>query len=199
MLTGKFYTMDPETEDLIRGDALQNGMVVMIEGNVVREDPESGRDSKYARARLMENNRWCEVTDLRFRGYDSPDSSRLTTFIGVYADGTKASRSFSTSYAWFVKKDSLPKPPETDLVDVEESADTPVDAETTMENYGETGSGVDEDEDSDTEEGPMARALREYGRPLSERRTVTKTEVVEVYGPGRLLYDRPLTPRRRGW
>lgn len=151
--TSMHYDMDPQTEDLLPGgEDLREGMVVLIESSIVKENPNTalreGIGSEYAFARLKEANRWCEVTELRYSGYDSADSSRLVTFIGVYADGTKRQRKYSTGYAWFVKKDSLPKPaePETNEVteqeNMEDSSDTvryaEGDAEATMAMFPHT-------------------------------------------------------------
>lgn len=113
MITGQRYTMDPETEDLIYGDKLENGMVVMIEASLVRGSVDS--TSKYEQERALTANRWCEVTELRVRpryGEEGPDP--LIKFIGLYADGTKRERTYSGGYCWFVKKDSLPKPADVD-------------------------------------------------------------------------------------
>lgn len=112
--TKMHYDMDPATEDLLAdGEDLRDGMIVMIEAPTVRENPavpsRSAVGSEYALARLKEANRWCEVTNLKYVGFDGPDTSRQVQFIGVYADGTKRQRRYAISYAWFVKKSSLPK------------------------------------------------------------------------------------------
>jgi hypothetical protein len=97
------FDMDPSTEDLIRGNNLQPGMIVLVEAITVREDPSDHIDNadhvceKYKCARLKSDSQWCMVTDLQKRG-------DLTTFIGLYADGTKRSRTYNQSYCWFVKK-----------------------------------------------------------------------------------------------
>jgi len=111
------YDMDPEFDDLIRGDELQDGMIVLIEE--MREDPSRllhDEEHPYVLKRIRETARWCTVTKLRFVPY--PDAGQLVEFIGVYADGTKASRRYNESWFWFVKKDSIPSTDEerTDLV-----------------------------------------------------------------------------------
>lgn len=95
------YIMDPGTEDLIRGERLGDGMVVLIGDHMMREDPDQENLSPHQGVRLRENNRWCLVTDLRFT--NRHDNS-LVDFIGVYADGTKTGRRYSDSYLWLVKK-----------------------------------------------------------------------------------------------
>ena len=92
----RFYEMNPESEDLISGDQLQNGLVVLIEDSMVREDPERADTSAYSMKRLRENNQWCRVTSLRLHG-------DLVSFIGVYEDGVKRPRTFNQSYYWIVK------------------------------------------------------------------------------------------------
>lgn len=95
------FRMDPATEDLIRGDKLENGMVVLIEQAMHREDPDRAFNTEreltaYEMERLQRNSRWCRVTGLYTQG-------DITQFIGVYADGTKHSRTYNLSYCWYVK------------------------------------------------------------------------------------------------
>lgn len=95
------YKNDPETEDLIFGSELQEGMVVLIEATTLRDNPEGANlDSPYTRHRLDQNSRWCKITKLL---RNSIHSSEVVTFIGVYADGTKMSRTFAVGNCWFVK------------------------------------------------------------------------------------------------
>jgi hypothetical protein len=92
------YLMDPSTDDLIRGDELKEGMVVLIEDVVVRNDPQKlGADgtSTYDTLRIYETARWCLVTKLHL--------GQIISFVGVYGDGTKMSRSYNHSFFWFVK------------------------------------------------------------------------------------------------
>ena len=93
---GKQYMSDPETDDLIRGEELQDGMVVLVADGLFRGST-MGR---------YEDNRWCRVSKLKF----SPqrEYGRITSFVGVYADGSLFPRSYSESYFWYVKKDSVP-------------------------------------------------------------------------------------------
>jgi hypothetical protein len=95
----KDYRYDPETEDLIYGEELKDGMVVLCD--VVWRSNEN--DPWEDRALLVKNRR-CTVTKKRHQG------SSLY-FIGLYDDGTKAVRQSGPTNGWIVKKDSLPPAP----------------------------------------------------------------------------------------
>lgn len=92
------YMMDPVTEDLIRGSDLKEGMVVLIEDPMVRDDP-SDLDKEdlrpYTIRRIHEASRWCMVTKL--------EQGQILSFIGIYGDGTKMHRQYSDRYCWYVK------------------------------------------------------------------------------------------------
>lgn len=102
--------MDPDTEDLIWGDRLQQGYVVLISNdNIVRQDPKDHElhllnddleCNPWQCPRVNETSQWCMITDLR-RSHD------LIHFIGVYADGVKRARTYNKSFAWIVKKESM--------------------------------------------------------------------------------------------
>ena len=95
------FTNDPETEDLIFGDELTEGMVVLL-GGMTRFNPDNYESaSQYEKNRILETARWCRVVSIRREG-------SVTVFIGVYGDGTKHKRSHKNSFAWYVKKDSIP-------------------------------------------------------------------------------------------
>lgn len=107
------FQMDPETDDLIRGSRLRNGMVVLVESLTSREDPSSHiahemndelECESYRCTRVLESSRWCVVTELlrSDHGYGG-----LTSFIALYADGTKRLRTYNESYAWFVRLDTM--------------------------------------------------------------------------------------------
>jgi len=97
------FEMDPTTDDLIWGSSLEQGMIVLVDAITIREDPTkhvSELDHEcdpYSCNRLKEKSRWCMVTDLRKHG-------DLVSFIALYADGTKRSRTYNQSFGWFVKK-----------------------------------------------------------------------------------------------
>lgn len=98
------YMMNPWTEDLVYGDELRDGDTVLIESGIVRYSiPKNWAEvNEYERVKILENARWCVITKLRRTpGYG--DSNSTLNFIGVYGDGTKMSRSFSETYAWFRK------------------------------------------------------------------------------------------------
>lgn len=92
------YVMDPTKEDLIHGSELKEGMIVLVEDPMLRDDP-SDLDTEgvrpYTIRRIHEASRWCMVTKLR--------PGQILKFIGVYGDGTKMSRQYSSSYCWLVK------------------------------------------------------------------------------------------------
>lgn len=102
-LVPRDYVMNPETEDLVYGDELRDGDIVLIEAGLVRKSlPKNWAEVRdYERIQALENSRWCVITKLR----RSPvyDHNVILNFIGVYEDGTKMSRTFSESYAWFRK------------------------------------------------------------------------------------------------
>jgi len=140
------HTMDPETEDLIFGTELHEGMLVLLEdchsfsfdgpGRLSKEESVPGEHDRLRKG-LDEKARWCRITKLnqdpRWNtnddgfGYGFNAKHReltpLTRFIGVYEDGTKATRTYDGAYGWFVKKDSIPEwpdytPDEEDLASV---------------------------------------------------------------------------------
>jgi hypothetical protein len=104
----RFYEMDPQFEDVIYGTDLREGMFVLLESTTMRGDPERafGDDTyaKYEFARVREVNRWCQVTMLEFvprSGYEP-----LVKFMAIYADGTKKPRTYSSHWAWIVKREA---------------------------------------------------------------------------------------------
>ena len=98
------YVMDPKTEDVVYGDELRDGDIVLIESGLVRYSiPKNWAEVReYERVKILENSRWCVITKLR-RIPSYGGSNSILNFIGVYEDGTKMSRSFSEAYAWFRK------------------------------------------------------------------------------------------------
>lgn len=97
------YINDPETEDLIYGDKLKNGMIVLIGDNIMRGDPDREDLNPYEESKIRERNRWALVESLRPSG----PYSEIVNFIAVYADGTKIPRTYNQSHAWYVKKSSM--------------------------------------------------------------------------------------------
>lgn len=98
----QYYQMDPNTDDLIRGSELRNGMRVLFEDPTTRLliDPKGELTNKQ-RSVTDKWNRWCIVSDLRTEG-------RTSYFIGLYDDGTKFTFARDLNNGWYVKKDSIP-------------------------------------------------------------------------------------------
>lgn len=100
----QFYEMNPDTEDILfDGTELRDGMVVLIENDSSREN--LGTVSLSGGAMLTKalvNNRWCTVSNIRIE-------NSLVYFIAEYENGIKKKRWTSDTYAWYVKKDSIPK------------------------------------------------------------------------------------------
>lgn len=92
----KYYVMDPNTEDVLMGDQIEEGMVVVI------EDPEARTDvsrelTAYAEHNANKNNRFCTVTKI-----SCVDGINIR-FIGVYSGGVKIARHTSSEVSWIVK------------------------------------------------------------------------------------------------
>lgn len=95
----KAYRFNPMTEDLLYGDELMDGMVVLA-------GPASERYNEQMpemyNAGLPVSNRWCEVSKAR------QEDDRKIYFVGLYADGQKVVRNTDLTAGWYVKKDSIP-------------------------------------------------------------------------------------------
>lgn len=104
--SNKIFRMNPEEDDLlIDGDALREGMIVIVEENELRSDisdptvmnTESGLEN------ASKFNRWCQVTDIKRTA-----NNQIVRFIGLYRDGTKRFFTASVGHsAWYVKKESI--------------------------------------------------------------------------------------------
>lgn len=103
---GKLFSMNPETEDIVRGNELKDGMVVLVEPRDLRFpiDSECSGNSRITFPQIVDVNRWCYVTKLH-SGF--PTNDRIS-FVGIYSDGTKAFREYQSGTPWFVKIDSIP-------------------------------------------------------------------------------------------
>lgn len=102
----KFYQMDPQTDDLIRGSNLQKGMKVLIESYghrmpIIDGIPKGASSKEVSRFQADKFNRWCTVSELKM-------SKHMASFIGIYDDGTKITFDDSPSCGWYVKKNSIP-------------------------------------------------------------------------------------------
>lgn len=95
-----YQEYDLETEDLLYGDDLVDGMVVLA---VDRTDEERLYADKTPDTRqgLIIKNRWCRVSSFRAEG-------NAIFFIGIYAEGRKRIRMSLSKEGWIVKKDSVP-------------------------------------------------------------------------------------------
>lgn len=102
----QYYEMDPKTEDVLHnGSLIHNGMTVLVEDPNYRVQI-SGTLSVDDLARARLRNRWCTVEESKvIRRSDTP----LLEFIGVYEGGVKRKWSIPTSWAWIVRKDSIPR------------------------------------------------------------------------------------------
>lgn len=101
--TPRFFEMDPQTDDCISGWNLKEGMIVILESTFGRIDPEKEDKTSYDLEHLSIQNRWCRIEQFL------PDARNpeVFSFIGVYADGSKHSRSYNRQWAWYVKKSSI--------------------------------------------------------------------------------------------
>lgn len=98
----KFYSMDPETEELLfDGFELKDGMVVLIESPLMRGDLSAADSNEAEMASVLANNRWCTVSNIY-------NHRKMVEFVGTYGDGSKRKRTQGVRWAWLVKKDSIP-------------------------------------------------------------------------------------------
>ena len=107
------YTFAPilGTHLLLRGDLLQNGMVVVLEDHMMRGNPndlspESDKrqhgytPSEYDRRKIEEGARWALVTDVQVKSNGS--DSQIVKFTAIYSDGTMRDRTYNVDYKWAV-------------------------------------------------------------------------------------------------
>lgn len=96
--------MDPETEDIVYGNELEDGMLVLAvpHGRCSAEFTATHNPEVFYR--VLSDNRWCKVSKIR-----KDDEERMVHFIGVYEDDQKVVRSSPPNAGWVVKRDSIPK------------------------------------------------------------------------------------------
>lgn len=94
------YDMSPAEDVLLYGDEIAEGMLVLTEASFLRPGSEAGEDG------ALRGQRFCKVTKLRRHG-------DIITFIGEYVDGFQKSFEVAYSWAWIVKRDSVPPADET--------------------------------------------------------------------------------------
>jgi hypothetical protein len=104
-LVPKWTALAAADEDVIFGDQLEEGMIVILTPQLRSSDDAKFSDDQKIREGLLEKNRWCEVTNLRPMGSD-------IYFIGLYADAQKMVRYCGVNIGWVVKKSSIPVRPE---------------------------------------------------------------------------------------
>jgi hypothetical protein len=112
----KFYQMNPETDQLVTsGYGLLGGMVVLLESESVRENTKWMDTSEHVMDRALEANRWCTVSEISFHDtYVYPEGGhrykigQVVQFVATYEDGTQRVRKYGVTYAWLVKKNSIP-------------------------------------------------------------------------------------------
>ena len=115
LFVSRDYVMNPEDDDLLfDGTELKPGMIVLLESSLMKAS-ETDAANEWGRKRYLEANRWCEVIRVNIRPrfdrdeYDTVVSmSPLIEFMARYPDGTLAKRTYDASYAWYVKKFSIP-------------------------------------------------------------------------------------------
>ena len=98
-----WYAANAESEDIVFGDQLRDGMTVLIEDRMARQNVDNIR-SEYDRARADEMNRWCKVT--RYQLIKTGDWPTVK-FVGVYPDGSMRVRVMAASYGWIVKRGGI--------------------------------------------------------------------------------------------
>lgn len=99
----KKYRFNPQVEDMVYGDELVDGMVVLVQTDLRTDD----EDDDCSAERLLITNRWCEVTKVRA-------GQSGIYFIGLYVDGQKEVRHSTCTTGWLVKQETMPKPVEVD-------------------------------------------------------------------------------------
>lgn len=95
------YVAHSNTDTILYGDELENGMRVLIEDTLFRGDPANAGSVTNSQERVNETAAWCTVTKFKFGG--------VIRFVGLYDDGTMRVRQYARSIAWIVKLDSIPE------------------------------------------------------------------------------------------
>lgn len=99
-LVDKYYEANNEFEYVLPSSKdLKDGMIVLTNEVELRQDTARWMDH-YRMDRADAMNRWCEVTEL-----DVGD--RIVSFVGVYANGIRELRWFTTDSSWIVKRDDV--------------------------------------------------------------------------------------------
>jgi len=94
------YLMDPETDTVLYGDELKNGMRILSQTD--RTSMSYASSSLVGYQAALVNARWCTVTRIRVTEFQ-------TSFIALYGDGMMYVRHSAPITGWIVKKDSIPE------------------------------------------------------------------------------------------
>jgi hypothetical protein len=103
------HTFNPliEEHQIVTGDQLRNGFIVLLADSTFRENPEkimppiAADISSHERNRIAESSRWAIVTNLQ----SSPRTPNIITFDGIYADGTAIPRMYNNTIKWAVLRE----------------------------------------------------------------------------------------------
>lgn len=119
-IVSRDYRMNPNIEDVIYADELEDGMVV-LPVSTYRQNENSPMLQQNSEA-LLRQNRWCVITKLRkelevievpkqdlvtemIDGTEEVVAIKKVTFIGVYNDGDKQIQSSMPEQGWLVRTD----------------------------------------------------------------------------------------------
>jgi len=119
----QYYRMNPETEVLLYGWELMDGMEVLIEPAIYRADLSDVRVTfvgkrpdgaearnfeltEHVKSEALRMNRWAKVTKF---AVDSEYDKQIAHFVAEYEDGTQKVQSWDLYIGWLVKKDSIPE------------------------------------------------------------------------------------------
>lgn len=101
----KYYMMDPDTEKLLsNGKLLRDGMKVLIESSNMRVDIDR-KLQPWEMDRALKRNRWATISDVTWTTWTRDNA---VIFIATYEDGSQSKETWGDSYAWLVKKDTIP-------------------------------------------------------------------------------------------
>ena len=90
------YLMNPAEDTILFGDDLHEGMWVLRDDEFLRAGVEASEEVQ------IRAQRFCRITRLQFHG-------QHLSFIGEWVDGYQKSEGpIAITYAWIVKKDSIP-------------------------------------------------------------------------------------------
>lgn len=96
------YRMDPSEDVIVFGDELAEGMWVLCENRTSRQ-PHGLNEEGQIRAQ-----RFRRVTRLSREPGQVPGAPERTLFVGEWVDGYQEVHNYAVSFAWLVKKSSLP-------------------------------------------------------------------------------------------